>query len=115
MNEISTEDLQQLTSCEYLLVQYNYLRKDYEIWINLEEDNKIFLTKENFIKSIKSIFPKISIINLLELTNRGSIVFVNKDNFKEVKSKNQNMNPMLPKINDFSNIKLKNSIHLIDF
>lgn len=115
MSEISTEDLQQLTSCEYLLIQYNYLRKDYEIWINLEEDNRIFLIKENFIKSIKSIFPKINITDLLELTNKGSIVFINKDEFREVKSKNQNISPTLPKIKDFSNIKLKESIYLTDF
>lgn len=115
MSEISTEDLQQLTSCEYLLVQYNYLRKDYEIWINLEEDNKVFLDKKNFIESIKSIFSRIDINNLLEMTNKGSIVFINKDEFREVKSKNQHMSPILPKLDNFSNICLKTTINLTDF
>ena len=77
---MEVEDLQQLSSCDCMLVFPNY-KGHYEIWANLNKDYMVWLDKDDFVKTLSAMFPAIRVPEVLKALMDGNIVFVGKENW----------------------------------
>lgn len=81
---MEVEDLQQLSSCDCMLVFPNY-KGYYEIWANLNKDYMVWLDRDDFVKTLAAMFPAIRVPEVLKALNDGNIVFVGKENWHVTK------------------------------
>ena len=62
---MEVEDLQQLSSCDCMLVFPNY-KGHYEIWANLNKDYMVWLDKDDFVRTLAAMFPAIKVPEVLK-------------------------------------------------
>lgn len=99
---METQDLQLLASCDCLLVQPNN-KGFYEIWANMHKEDVVRLDREDLIKTIRSMYSAIDLVEFLKALTSGEILYVDKDSFKPVSPAEDEVIPVIPKLGSLIN------------
>lgn len=67
---------------------FNNMKGKIVIWVNCDKDMAVKLTKDDFIKSSKTLFPFLNISDLLYYIYRGDYIYTDKKIIKPLRPNN---------------------------
>lgn len=93
-----------LSGEDYIL--FNNLKGGITVWINCDQEMQVTIDTQEFQKVARDLFPKLEIVVLLKLLNRGEYVYTDKLSCRPLRSSVDLTNiPVTPGLGAVMNVK----------
>lgn len=92
---------------------FNNLKNKIVIWVNCDKEMAVKMSKDDFIKSSKTLFPFLNISEILYYIYRGDYVYTDKKVIKPLRSSTIDNISLLPTLKEISALKNKNTFKFL--